>query len=50
MSSFSPTRLLLICFATVMVLKSHAQASQGPGIPPGTASASLQLTMAVAVY
>lgn len=50
MSRISPTRLLPISFATTVLFAGHAYASQGPGISPGTASASLQLTMAIAVY
>ena len=44
------TRLSFATTAAVLLLSSHASASQGPGISPGTASASLQLTMTIAVY
>lgn len=56
MSHISHMRLLswarLLFATTVAALTSigHAHASQGPGISPGTASASLQWTMAIAVY
>jgi hypothetical protein len=50
MSGISPTRLLFMSLATAVLSAGHAHASQGPGISPGTASASLQLTIAVVVY
>jgi hypothetical protein len=50
MSRISRTRLLFATIAATLLSAGHACASQGPGIPPGTASASLQLTMAIAVY
>jgi len=46
----SRTRLLLTNTAMSVLFAGHASASQGPGLSPGTASASLQLTMAIVVY
>ena len=46
----SPTRLLFATAAAALLFAGRAYASQGPGVSPGTASASLQLTMAIAVY
>ncbi len=50
MTHISRTRLLFANIAMSVLFAGHAFASQGPGISPGTASTSLQLTMAVAVY
>lgn len=50
MSHVSSKRLLSTTFVATMLFVGHANASQGPGIAPGTASASLQLTMAIMVY
>lgn len=46
----SRTRLLFAATAAALLFAGHASASQGPGISPGTASAPLQLTMAIVVY
>ncbi|MGL5168885.1 MAG: hypothetical protein ACRC9K_23640 [Afipia sp.] len=46
----SPTRLLFAAPAAALLFAGHASASQGPGVSPGTASASLQLTVAITVY
>jgi hypothetical protein len=41
---------LAVVFAASQLWLEQAQASQGPGVMPGTASATMQLAMAVAVY
>ena len=50
MPRISRTRLLFANVAMSVLFAGHASASQGPGISPGTASASMQLTMAIVVY
>ncbi len=50
MSRISSTRLLFMSAVSMVVSASYADASQGPGIAPGTASASLQWMMAIVVY
>ncbi|CAN5239915.1 hypothetical protein BH10PSE10_BH10PSE10_09350 [soil metagenome] len=50
MSRIPRTRFLRANIAASLLFASHAYASQGPGISPGTASPSLQLTMAIVVY
>ncbi len=50
MSRISRTRLLFATIAAASLFAGCAHASQGPGTSPGTASPSLQLTMAIVVY
>ncbi len=50
MPHLSHTRLLFMNVAVTLLFAGPTYASQGPGIAPGTAGASLQLTMAIAVY
>lgn len=44
------TITLTLVAAGSHVWLEQAQASQGPGVMPGTASAAMQLAMAIAVY
>lgn len=46
----SRARSLFATAAAALLFAGHAYASQGPGVSPGTASAALQLTMAIVVY
>ncbi len=41
---------LAVVSAASQLWLEQAQASQGPGVMPGTASATMQLAMAIAVY
>ena len=50
MSRNSTTALKGITVAIVALATTGALASQGPGVPPGTASAFTQTTMAIIVY
>jgi hypothetical protein len=50
MSRNSTTASKAIITLIVALAASAALASQGPGVPPGTASAFTQTTMAIIVY
>ena len=50
MSRISRTRWLVASAAAMLLFAGHADASQGPGTMPGTASAFTQMAMAVVVY
>lgn len=50
MSRISCTRWLVAIAAAMLLLAGHADASQGPGTMPGTASAFTQTAMAIVVY
>ncbi|HEX7792010.1 MAG TPA: hypothetical protein VF467_15955 [Afipia sp.] len=50
MSPMSRAELFVAVAATLVLLIGSAVASQGPGIPPGTASASTQTAMAIVIY
>ena len=43
-------RATTVVASVVLLTTGTAMASQGPGVMPGTASASLQLAMAIIVY